>query len=357
MSYPRITGENLDYLYNRDSNTKNFDLDGSFTPNYGTSVSVTNRIGEIVGRDYYSSKYPIGLNGMTIEVQMMFKDITDGQAGVIMAAVNSRLSEDGTGVGYITLGSNDSTPIATGECSGVYFNLEDGEINPIYNNISGLYIAEYDDSHKENLLHDLSLTLKTNNNSAYINYWGLYPNTSGILYWDTGVAYNENDIVFYPAFENARDNFFYCLSGHTSTNPLSPVTSSQAWTQSFMWAPDHTANVSNNGTSELERFGEGVINRIKTNKNEQYINTELTFSYRSNSETKAMLHFLENRMGYKKFDFTMSGIYRSKKKFTAAEWRHEFIYYDVNNISVRIMESSNVAPSRELNTTNFWNVL
>ena len=357
MHFPRITGENIDYLYNRDNNTKEFYLNGYYYASYGTKIKFTNRIGEIRGRDNISSKYPIGLNSLHAEVSLMLNDVTDGEAGVVISAIQNTLAEEGTGAGYLTITNNNASPMNSGDAKYIFLNLDGGTGNYIYNEIDGLLVEEYNDSHKSNFLHDLSIKLKTNQKSVFTNYWGAHTYTGDIAYWDTGVAYEANDIIFYPAFENGRDNFFYCTSSHTSSASNAPTLSGASWTQSFVWQPNHELTVQNGDKISLENFQEGMYSRIKVNKNSQFIDTTLSFFNRSNKETRAILHFLENRMGHKAFDFTLSGIYRSKKYFTAPEWEHEFVYFDVNNISVNFREEVRVASAKQLNTSNFWNAL
>lgn len=354
--YPRITGANIDYLYNRDSNTKNFYQDGHYYPSYGTSIQFMNRIGAIRGRDNIESRYPVGLNSHSAKVNLLMEDITEGEAGAIVSALNNILAEDGTGKGYLAMTHDNATPMSSESVPSMYLNLEGGS-NYIYNDINGLMIEDYQISHKSNFLYDLSVSLKTNAKSAYLNYWGAHVYSGDIAYWDTGIAYLENDIVFYPAFENARDNFFYCKGDHTSSTTNAPTRDSTIWTQEFSWTPSNEASTSNGDQINLENFKEGMLNRIKMNKNQQSIETSLFFPNRSNRETRAILHFLENRMGYKAFDFTISGIYRSKKRFTSPEWEHEFVYFDVNNVRVTFSEETRIASNKELNTSNFWNAL
>ena len=357
MSYPRITGENISYLYNRDHNTKVFPLYGQFYASYGTSLKFSNRVVEIKGRDHYTSSYPIGLNSMTAEVNLMMNDISDAEAGTIIRAMQKVLAEEGTGRGYINLARNNSTPLNTGEASAMYLNLEGGTDNHVYNSLEGFFVQEWNDQHKENFLHDVSITLRSNTKSPYLNYWGLYANSGDIAYWDTGVAYQTNDIVFFPKFENAMDNFFYCTSDHTSATGTSPEFTGSPWTQSFDWEPDYKLVVNNGDRVNLENFKEGLINRIKKDRNEQFLDLALSFENRSNRETRAILHFLENRMGYKPFPLELPGIYRAKKFFVAREWEHEFVYYDVNNLTVRMIERVRIANNKEINTSNFWNVV
>jgi len=357
MHYPRITGDNLDYLYDRDQNTKSFNLSGYHYASYGTKVSFTNRIGEIRGRDNVSSKYPIGLNSLMAKIDLKIGDINEAEAGILVGAIQEVLAEEGTGAGYLTLTNNSSSPISTGSATNIYLNLDGGTGDFIYNEINGLLVEDYEVVHKSNFLHDLNIVLKTNQKSVFTNYWGAHSYSGGLAYWDTGIAYEENDIIFYPAFENARDNFFYCSSGHISITGLAPNASGSPWKQSFFWEPNHELTTRNGDSLSLENFKEGMHSRTKVNKNSQFIDTTLSFLNRSNKETRAILHFLENRMGYKAFDFTLSGIYRSKKYFTAPEWEHEFVYFDVNNISVKIKEEVRVASAKQLNTSNFWNAL
>jgi len=342
----RITGENVNYLYDRGVNTKNFPLEGNFYASYGTSTKFKNRIGGVVGRDYYNKKYPLGLNSMVMEMQLKLNDLTDSEAGVLIKSIQSKINEEGENNGYINIGRNNSIPMGTGAFSNVYINLSMAPNNYIYGDISGLYIQDYVDTHKENFLHDVELSLATNARSPFLEYSGVYPDISNISTWSTSSNYQVNDIVYKTGNADPRANFYYCVSDHISSVANQPSDTGIYWTQSFMWQPNFATEIRQKDGNSSESFANGLLNRQKIDKNSNKLNFKLEFNKRSDKETRSILHFLENRMGHKKFKFTVSGIYRSKKYFTAEDWEHEFVYQDVNNVSIYMNEEMIVAPHK-----------
>jgi hypothetical protein len=351
----RITGTNLDYLYDRDANTKNFVTTNRFYADYGTVTRFRNRIGKVEGRDGYGTKYPIGLNSMVMEADILFTNLDQGEAGILISALQAKLAEDGEDVGSIRIGYNNNASLDTGTYTGMFLNLSAASGDLIYNKISGFYIADYEDVHRENFIHDIKLKVITNADSPFINYYGVYANSTGITGWTTATSYAQNDIVYYDGDIDERNNFYYCISGHTSSSSNHPTGASSAWTQAFQWSPDFSATYQEPADREIETFTHGLINRIKLNKNSQVLNMNLMFNNRSDKEARAILHYLENRMGHRKFNFTVSGIYRSKKYFTCPEWEHEMVYKDVNNISIAIEEEINVAPVRSIDNSDYIN--
>jgi len=364
MSYPRIEGSNLKYLYDRDFSTKNIEASGSFTPSYGSKMRFRNKLRNIVGRDNYSQKAPLGLNSMVAEAELIFQNLTIEEAGMLQKAIDTQLAngvsdeEQFAVESYLTLGLGNSSPISE-HVPLVTINLDGGSSTGmyIYNTLSGARVTNLDLNHKEGFLTDVALDLTINADSPEINYWGVYANSTGIRNWREGLPYEKNDIAYLPIFNNARDNFFYCVEDNTSTYVNSPTGASTVWTQSFYWEPDAAVNVSFDSRKGEESFSKGFYNRIKLDSNDRLVNAKLAFSNRSNKETRAILHFLENRMGYKKFDYILSGAYRSAKRFTADAWEHVFKFYDSNDIGIEIKEAANPVIPKEPNSYNFWNVI
>ena len=55
---------------------------------------------------------------------------------------------------------------------------------------------------------------------------------------------------------------------------------------------------------------------------------------RSDSEAKAILHFLEKHRGRDQFRFTPPAPYNEEKTFICTEWKHSIKFKNNNDISV-----------------------
>jgi hypothetical protein len=51
-----------------------------------------------------------------------------------------------------------------------------------------------------------------------------------------------------------------------------------------------------------------------------------------------MLHFLENKGGYRRFKHKISSVYNRPKVFICPEWTHTWVYNNSHNLSVSFKE-------------------
>ena len=353
-NYPEYTGENVKFLYDRDFSSLpayNYSDISIPAPDYGSRVVFSTKTTTTVGRDNYETILPMGINNVMAEFNLNFSNIWNSEANYILHKLNQAIN--GTTQVDETLAIYNSG-IAGNEIS---FEGYYGTGSSIYKDVlSGCFVKDYSLNTKENFLCDLSVVLATDTYSSFMNYKGAFPNEAHIQAWNTGQSYEKFDVVYYPIFLDKRNNFFYCLQNHTSSTGILPQPESEYWTQSFFFEPDFAIPTNVDYSSSINNDGD-FLERIKMNKNSNRLDMNLKFENRSNKETRAMMHFLENKMGYRSFKMALSGVYRSQKTFYVPSWSHTYTFYDTNSIEVEIKESIRNMAKRELNTTNFWNVL
>jgi len=51
-----------------------------------------------------------------------------------------------------------------------------------------------------------------------------------------------------------------------------------------------------------------------------------------------MLHFLENKGGYRRFRHQIPSLYNRPKVFYCQEWKHNWVYQDSHNLDVSLIE-------------------
>lgn len=348
MVYPRFTGENLNYAYDRNFSSKNFNLAGSLYASYGGVATWENRINETITRDNYSIKRPIGLNSMELKLDLNFNNVSKFEAGILQKSVETiKQFSDGNDTFTITYGNNSSINTNAGN---VYLNFDYGEdsADRILNEINGAYLSSISYNAIENNQYNIAASFVQDCYPAFFYTSGIYIPNSNISNWSAGVNYSKFDIVYKDYFQNERDNFFYCTQDHTSQAGDDPLYESANWTQDFFWEPDFSVN-NTFETEGIQKSPMGFNERIKINKNESLLSLNLKFANRSNKEARSIIHFLENRMGYKRFKYKFNGIGRTYKVFTSPKWSVEFIYKNSNNINVELKEEAMPLISRKLN--------
>ena len=85
-------------------------------------------------------------------------------------------------------------------------------------------------------------------------------------------------------------------------------------------------------------FKNSFIQRMKTRKNLSTTNFSYKFSNVTTKEAKAILHYLENKAGFRRFSHTPPSVYNREKIFYSPSWSHTFKYYDSHDIEVSLVE-------------------
>ncbi len=336
----RYTGTYLQYVYDRDRS-----LTGSLTattltdPTYGSEISFDTVTNQIIGQNNYKVSLPNSVNNVKAEISLQFQNLTEAEASPLLVFFETIGNQTGSGQGYFNIGyGNNVQANATYGGTGFNMALGTGNYAAIYSPISGCYLIETIHQHEENDKHDITARAKIDRLSTTLNWSGVFANTAYIQTWDSGVAYEKYDIVYYNLFENKRNNFFYCTESYTGSNTAPNLLNN--WTQSFFWEPDFSVNIQQNKENQFIEIKNSYSDRIKTNKNSNLLNLELTFSNRANKEAWSLLHFLENKAGYIKFPYEISKIYKSKKVFSSPKWNHKYNWDGSNTIKVSLVEEA-----------------
>jgi phage-related protein len=155
--------------------------------------------------------------------------------------------------------------------------------------------------------------------------------------WDYGF-YKKYDIVYYEANDNKLNNFFYCKEDHASTVDTSPTGVDSKWTQEFFFEPDiGFQNETTIYSSKIE-FKNSHPLRMKVKNNVAPLSMSYKFSNINDKQLKSMLHFLENKAGYRRFRHQIPSIYNRPKVFTCREWSHTWNYFNSHDLEVKLVE-------------------
>ena len=155
--------------------------------------------------------------------------------------------------------------------------------------------------------------------------------------WDYGF-YKKYDIIYYPISSNNLNNFHYCTEDHVSTEETLPMASNSKWTQEFFFEPDiGFQNEVSMSSSKLE-FKNSFPLRIKTKNNIAPLKMTYKFSNIDDRQLRAMLHFLENKAGYRRFRHQVPSVYNRPKVFICSEWSHTWNYFNSHDLEVKLIE-------------------
>ncbi len=147
--------------------------------------------------------------------------------------------------------------------------------------------------------------------------------------------------------------FFYCKEKHVSEILKIPNDAdSQYWTQDFLWRPSYGSTSNFRVEGEKLNMGEGsdYINNQSINAIPLVLNA--SFNNRTDSEAKAIIHFLQeksfssesmfainhkgdrlNSSAIGDFNFIYTHPYRKDLKFSCTDFTHSIVYRNNNNLS------------------------
>ena len=186
------------------------------------------------------------------------------------------------------------------------------------------------------------LTLLSNNEDTHV--YQPIGNTDGSLYiWGAQVQEELTDYIktdSFPITPNKLNNFYYCSADHNSKQGIDsqPQDSLSYWRQDFFFEPDIGIQNSVNLKISKLNLKNSFSQNIKTQKNIAALNLTYKFTNITTQKAKAILHFLENKGGYRRFRVNMDSVYNKPKVFYAPSWTHTWKYEDSHDIEVELIE-------------------
>ena len=164
--------------------------------------------------------------------------------------------------------------------------------------------------------------------------------------------------MFKKPFASNLGRFFYCIEDHDSgfgKEPNSEV-GSRYWTQDFVWRPSYGSKSDFVAINDELKMGEGKNYVTSMAINSLPMELTLNFNNRTDSETKAIVHFLQEKsfaynsifsLDYKgnrllssdvaSFNFKYSYPYKDDLKYTCTEFDHSIVYRNKNNIKAKFV--------------------
>ena len=300
-----------DLYYNRDVNLSGIsDINISdYALSYGSSVSFSSNNYSYKTNDNYYNLIPLSINSLNAKFNSKY-EVNEEDAQKIVNFFESKS------------GVNDFSyqPDAS-----------------IYRALSG-YCESYDVSHINNQHYEVAVTIDISEAPNLLNWSGGTYSTGVWSSFALSQNYEKYDVVYTGISSNKLDNFYYCTGDHTSAEDNSPTGDNSMWTQDFFFEPD--IDVSNSVQFDVDAtdFQNSFKQRMKNRKN--IATTPINYSYKniSTKQIRAMLHFLENKGGYRRFKHQIPSLYNRPKVFYCPEWKHDWVYQDSHNLSVSLSE-------------------
>ena len=162
--------------------------------------------------------------------------------------------------------------------------------------------------------------------------------TYDVVYYS---GYDESD-VSYPCTPAESGHYYYCgASPSTATASNRPAGASTEWTTGFFFQPSYGATVNYQGLQYSTEYGDGYYTALNKSENAVRASFNVVFEKRTDKETKAMIHMLENSFnkgkkpngGYSGINWTPFPPYNHSGEFFVESFQHSYESPDVNTVS------------------------
>ena len=303
-------------FYNRDNNISGITVPSTIgalglTPVYGSQVNFEATNHSYNTDDFYYNLVPYSVNSLTAQFNVKY-DVNETNAQRLAV-----FFENQSGVEDIpfTPDSSNIYKTVTGFCNNYAINFVNNQHYEVASTIS---------------VDHAPTLLKWSGMGCFANL-----DFNG---WTPSSSYKKYNVIYSGLNENKLDNFYYCTGDHSSTESNSPTGVSSMWSQKFFFEPD--IGTQNNVTikADVLQYKNSFRQRIKTNDNISTFNISYTFGNISDSQTKSMIHFLENKGGYRRFEHQIPSVYNRPKVYYCPKWTHTWNYVNSNTLTVDFVE-------------------
>tara|TARA_B100001093_G_C26764567_1_gene987268 strand:+ start:205 stop:1161 length:957 start_codon:yes stop_codon:yes gene_type:complete len=303
-------------FYNRDNNISGISVPSTIgalglTPVYGSQVNFEATNYSYNTDDFYYNLIPYSVNSLTAQFNVRY-DVNETNAQKLAV-----FFENQSGVEDIpfTPDSSNIYKTVTGFCNNYAINFVNNQHYEVASTIS---------------VDHAPTLLKWSGMGCFANL-----DFNG---WTPSSTYKEYNVIYSGINQNKLDNFYYCTGDHTSTEANSPTGTNSMWSQKFFFEPD--IGTQNNVVikADVLEYKNSFKQRIKTNDNISTFDISYTFSNISDPQTKSMIHFLENKGGYRRFEHQIPSVYNRPKVYYCPKWTHTWNYVNSNTLTVDFIE-------------------
>jgi phage-related protein len=303
-------------FYNRDNNISGITVPSTIgalnlTPVYGSQVNFQATNNSYNTDDFYYNLVPYSVNSLTAQFNVRY-DVNETNAQRLAV-----FFENQSGVEDIpfTPDSSNIYKTVTGFCNNYAINFINNQHYEVASTISV--------DHAPTLLKWSGMGCFAN-----LNFDG----------WSPATTYKKYNVVYSGLNQNKLDNFYYCTGDHSSTESNSPTGVSSMWSQKFFFEPDIGTQNDVTIKADVLQYKNSFKQRLKTNDNISTFDISYSFNNISDSQTKSMIHFLENKGGYRRFEHQIPSVYNRPKVYYCPKWTHTWNYVNSNTLTVDFVE-------------------
>tara|TARA_B100000427_G_scaffold273882_1_gene241794 strand:- start:2102 stop:2668 length:567 start_codon:yes stop_codon:yes gene_type:complete len=177
--------------------------------------------------------------------------------------------------------------------------------------------------------------------------------------YNAAKAYSKNDIVFISSNVGGSGvprslKYYYALKALAGGETSDPATDTTEWggyttvkkkkVPYLLWTPSYNLNTSHNPRSNTLVFGNGYEQRMPDGIHTSLIKLDVSFDMRSESETRAILHFLKTRRSTESFIIkNLPPIYADagyKKLFICPTFSSSFTFHNNYTVKATFVETN-----------------
>jgi len=325
INYSPISFTGADYW------TRN--INDLFKISYGSNASFSSKLSNLMMGDGYQSNIAKNINTLNSNFSINYDGLTDTQAKCLIA--------------YF-----ENTPEANKKSLYEGFKGVELDLFSPYKPSAELYFKKIDHTTPYNNINNVKIEAESLYDSS-LDYKGMLVQLDEIkirTYTDTINQLKYNDVFYYNS-DSFLDRGYYFYTGENfitegsniafpvNISPENSPTGENSWfTKSFYFKGEIDYSLNNELRLRVNDSKNSTIEYDKDGINYNLLEFNINFNRRTNSEAMAILKFLDDKAGYKPFQYTLPQPYNKTINVYCPEWNHVYNFYNNNDISVKFKE-------------------
>lgn len=283
----------------------------SVPASYGSRVSFYSRGNKYETQDGYYNSIPMSVNNLNAKFELRF-DLPELESQKLVSFLERKKGDE---------------------------FIEFSDPSQFYRPVSGV-CDNYAINHINKRHYEVAASIDVHQASSIFNWSGMSFVNASAKSWSPSQSFQKYDILYSGVNEIKLNNFYYCIEDHTATSESvdGPTGSQSKWTQSFFFEPD--IGIQNDVKMRVDTidFKNSFIQKVRSQKNISIIDLNYKFQNVTTQKAQSIMHFLENKLGYRRFQHTPTSVYNRSKVFSAPTWSHSWDYADSHTIEVQLLE-------------------
>jgi len=310
-----VMATDYELFYNRDENISGAIVHAEYgglalTPSYGSSVTFKSKVIQYNTDDYYINMLPDSMNNLSAQFDVTY-EVDESKAQELAAFIESK---NGDSLFEFTPDNSNIYQSMTGVCD------------------------SYSIEHMNNQHYSVNAKVVIDQSPNLFNWSGMNFLNYEFEDWAIATEFEKYDVVYYPENSNKLNNFHYCTESHLSSALNEPTSEGSLWDQGFFFEADIGLSNSVELKNELLQFQNSFPLRMKTKDNNASFPISLSYTSISDKQLRSILHFLENKGGYRRFKYQIPSVYDRPKVFYATEWQHTWKYHNSHDLTIQLTE-------------------